>query len=159
MKAARLFLRSAAAILFFTAAAKVITSFGHGSILITRDPVTGFQFHDLLRGVGCVEAAVALVCVLSRRLWLSASLVAWLMMSFLVYRFGLVLVGYHRPCNCMGNLTDSLHLSPQSADNIMKGILTYLLIGSLAVLFWFWKAPFKARISTIDVVNAAKSGS
>ena len=32
-----------------------------------------------------------------------------------------------------------LHLSDQAADNIMKVILAYLLIGSYGILFWEWR--------------------
>jgi hypothetical protein len=42
-------------------------------------------------------------------------------------------------CPCLGNLTDALHITPQTADTAMKIILTYLLIGSYASLFWLWR--------------------
>jgi hypothetical protein len=40
----------------------------------------------------------------------------------------------------MGSLAGALHLSDQAADNIMKGVLAYLLIGSYALLFAQWRA-------------------
>jgi hypothetical protein len=94
--------------------------------------------------VGGIEVAVALVCIFSKRTWLPAGLVAWLATGFLAYRIGLVAVGYHRPCSCMGNLTDALHIPPQTADTAMKIILAYLLIGSYASLFWLWRQHRKA---------------
>ena len=39
----------------------------------------------------------------------------------------------------MGNLTDALHIRPEVADNIMKAILGYLLIGSYGLLIWQWR--------------------
>jgi hypothetical protein len=144
MKNAHRFLYSAAVVLLLTAAAKFVSSFGHGTILQTRDPLTGFQFQDLFRMVGGIEVAVALVCIFSKRTWLPAGLVAWLATGFLAYRIGLVAVGYHRPCSCMGNLTDALHIPPQTADTAMKIILAYLLIGSYASLFWLWRQHRKA---------------
>jgi|SRR5665213_287482 len=144
MKKARLFLYSAAVVLLLTAAAKLISSFGHGTILQTRDPLTGLQFQDLFRIVGGIETVVALVCIFSKRTWLPAGLVAWLATSFLAYRIGLVAVGYHRPCSCMGNLTDALHIPPQTADTAMKIILAYLLLGSYATLFWLWRQRKKS---------------
>jgi hypothetical protein len=68
---------------------------------------------------------------------------AWLSTSFLIYRFGLVWAGYHKPCPCLGNLTDALHIPPQTADTAMKIILAYLLIGSYATLFWLWRQKWK----------------
>jgi hypothetical protein len=139
MKIFRWFFYSAAVVLLLAAAAKFISSFGHGTILQTRDPLTGLQFQDLFRIVGGVEVAVALVCIFSKRTWLPSGLVAWLATSFLAYRLGFIAIGYHRPCSCMGNLTDALHIPPQTADTAMKIILAYLLLGSYGTLFWLWR--------------------
>jgi hypothetical protein len=139
MKIARLFLYSAAVVLLLTAAAKFVSSTGHGLILLAIDPLTGFQFGNLFRMVGSIEIVIALVCFCGKRTWLQAGLVAWLATSFLAYRLGLVLVGWHKPCSCLGNLTDALHIPPQIADTAMKIILAYLLIGSYATLFWLWR--------------------
>jgi glucan phosphoethanolaminetransferase (alkaline phosphatase superfamily) len=138
MKIARWFLYSAVVILLFTAVAKFISSFGHGTILLTRDPFTNFQFRDLFRMVGSIETAVALVCIFSRQIWFPTGLVAWLATSFVVYRLYLYGIGY-QPCSCLGNLTDALHIPPQPANTAMKIILAYLLIGSYATLFWLWR--------------------
>jgi hypothetical protein len=153
MKIARWFTFSAGIVLLLTAAAKFVSSFGHGTILQTRDPLTGLQFQDLFRLVGGVEITVALVCVFNKRAWIPAGLVAWLATSFLVYRIGLVAVGYHRPCSCMGNLTDALHVSPQIADNIMKGILIYLLIGSYGILLHQWAKNRNLGVSNLELGN------
>jgi hypothetical protein len=40
----------------------------------------------------------------------------------------------------MGNLAGMLHLSDQAADNIMKGVLAFLLVGSYLLLFLGWRA-------------------
>ena len=144
MKIVRWFLYLATVILLFTGAAKFISSTGHGKILLAIDPLTGFQFGDLFRIVGSIEVVIALVCIFSKRTWLPAGLVAWLATSFLAYRIGLVVVGYHKPCSCLGNLTDALHILPQTADTAMKIILGYLLIGSYATLFWLWRQRKKA---------------
>lgn len=139
MKIARLFLYSAAAVLLVAAMAKLISSTGQGKILLQADPLTGFQFGELFRIVSGIEVAVALVCFCSKRIWLSTGLVTWLATSFFAYRIGLMLVGWHKPCNCLGNFTDALHIPPQTADTAMKIILAYLLIGSYASLFWLWR--------------------
>jgi hypothetical protein len=56
-----------------------------------------------------------------------------------IYRIGLDWVGYHKPCSCLGTLTDSLHIPPQTADGAMKMILGYLIVGSFSTLFWLWR--------------------
>ena len=62
-----------------------------------------------------------------------------LAMNFALYRFAVYWQGYHSACKCWGNLTDALHIPPQTADMAMKIILAYLLIGSYASLFWLWR--------------------
>jgi hypothetical protein len=151
MKIARWFLYSAAAVLLLTAAGKFISSAGSGKIFLAIDPLTGFQFGNLFRIVGCIEAAVALVCIISKRIRLPAGLVAWLATSYVAYRLGLMWVGYHKPCSCLGNLTDALHIPPQTADTVMKIILAYLLIGSYATLFWLWRQKRKTPSLTPTV--------
>jgi len=42
------------------------------------------------------------------------------------------------------NLTDALHIPPQTAEMAMKIILAYLLIGSYATLFWLWRQRKKS---------------
>ena len=159
MRLARLFLYSAAIVLLFASVAKLISGFGHEKILLTIDPLTGFQFRNLFRIVGCIETAVAFLLIFNKQIWLSAGLVSWLATGFLVYRLGLVLVGYHKPCSCLGNLTDALHIPPQTADTAMKIILAYLLIGSYATLFWLWRQRGKAegRMQNDEVKSAGRS--
>jgi hypothetical protein len=103
--------------------------------------------------VGLAEIVTALICFINRRPALSLGLVAWLSTNFVFYRIGLVWVGWHKPCSCLGNLTDALHISPQTADTVMKIILAYLLIGSYASLFWLWRQ--KRKPSVPSAVGAA----
>jgi hypothetical protein len=157
MKTARLFIYSAGVLLLLTAVAKFISSFGHGTILQVRDPLVGLQFRDLFRIVGGIEVVVALVCILSKRIWFPAGLVAWLATSFMAYRLNLSLIGYYKPCSCLGNLTDALHISPQTADTAMKIVLGYLLIGSYGTLFWLWKQNKQNKPETSSSISESKS--
>lgn len=138
MKAGRLFLYSAGTLLLVTGFAKLISSFGNGAILQTRDPLFGMKFGALFQFSSGVEMAIALICIFGKKAWFSSGSVAWLATSLLFYRIGMVLVGYHRPCSCMGNLTDALYISPETADIIAKVILAYLLVGSYTMLVWLW---------------------
>ena len=134
----KLFMRSAGAILFVTGAGKVWSVFGSARILGYVDPILGLQFRQLFLALGVMEILVALVCLFSRHQAVATTLVAWLATIFLVYRLGLFWMDWRRPCGCLGNLTDALHLSPQTADNIMKVMLAYLLVGSYLLLAKEW---------------------
>lgn len=125
-------------IFVFTGVAKIWSGFGHARILGNLDPVMGLSFGHLLVVVGALELAVAGCCFLDRSHTFAPIIVAWLATTLLAYRIDLWHIGWHRPCSCLGNLTDAVHLSPQVADNIMKGVLAYLLIGSYGILFHQW---------------------
>ena len=93
---------------------------------------------------------IALVCFFSKRQTLALGLVAWMSTNFVVYRLGLWWMDWKKPCNCLGNLTDALHISPQTADNIMKVILAYLLIGSYGLLIWRWNNAAQTNCGRVN---------
>jgi hypothetical protein len=152
LKTARLFLCVAGVLLLATAAAKLIGSFGNAHILQHSDPIIGLTYRQLFGVVGAIELIVALVCFFGKRITLQAGLVACLATTFAAYRQGLVWIGYRKPCSCLGNLTDALHIPPQTADTAMKVMLAYLLVGSYATLFWLWRQHGKAggRIQNVE---------
>jgi hypothetical protein len=139
----RLFIRSAGVLLIITATAKFVSTGGSARILQNPDPVLSIPFRHVFWFVGAIEIITAVVCLFGKSIRLQAGLVAWLATNFALYHLGLLLVGYQKPCSCLGNLTDVLHISPKVADTAMKIILAYLLIGSYATLFWLWKEKRK----------------
>ena len=145
------FVSSAGVVLGVTALAKTFSAIGPARALDTPDPLIGIPFRQLLLLVGLIELLIAFCCLFTNKRRFSLLLVAWLSTNFLVYRLGLWFIGWHPPCACMGSLAGVLHLSDQAADNIMKGVLAYLLIGSYGLLFWQWRA---ARGATVLVKQA-----
>ena len=139
------FLHSTALIMFITAAAKMWSAFGGMKVLSAQDPLTGLSFGYLMLAAGIVELAVTVFCVFSKSIKLRLLAIAWLATNFVVYRIGLWALGWRKPCNCLGNFTDALHISPQTADMAMKIVLAYLLIGSYASLFWLWRQRRKQQ--------------
>jgi hypothetical protein len=135
----RSFTLSAGALLALTGFAKVVSALGDSKFLTVVDPILGVQFGSLTLLVGSAEIAIAGYCFFGSRQSLALTLVAWMSTNFLTYRFGLWWVGWKKPCSCLGNLTDALHISPQVAENIMKVVLAYLLIGSYGLLLSSWK--------------------
>lgn len=130
----RRFVLSAGAILTVAGVAKVWSSLGSAKFLAVADPIIGIKFGQLMLFVGLAEIAIALVCFFSKRQTLALGLVAWLSTNFVVYRLGMWWMNWHRPCGCLGNLADAVHLSLLTADNTLKVSLTYLLLGSVGLL-------------------------
>ena len=133
------FLKSAALGLVVTGLAKALSAIGPARALDVPDPLFAIPFRHLMLLVGLSELLIAFFCLFTDKRRFSLMAVAWLSTNFLVYRLGLWFIGWHKPCGCLGNLTDMLHISPATADNIMKALLAYLLVGSYATLFWRWR--------------------
>jgi uncharacterized membrane protein len=138
-RALRLYYVFAGVLICIAAIAKIISAFGKAPILHATDPIFAIPTLRVLQIVAILELIIASVCFFGKRLRLQAAGVAFLSSNFVVYRFGLLSLGYHKPCNCLGSLTESLHISERTADLAMKIILAYLLIGSYATLFWLWR--------------------
>jgi hypothetical protein len=138
-KLARCYLSSAGVILFVTGVAKLASSGGSARALQTIDPIIGLPFGTLFFVVGVLELVNSHYILKWAEVLPRAMLVAWISTCFLVYRIGLVWVGWHKPCGCLGTFTEALHMSPQTADTIMKFVLGYLLAGSYACLLACWR--------------------
>jgi len=110
--------------------AKIISAFGKASVLDLPDPIFGASFRHIILFVGILEIILSSICLFTGKNDLSLYLVTWLGACFLQYRIGLAWIGYHRPCHCLGSLTDALHISDQTADRIATFLLSYLIIGS-----------------------------
>ncbi len=134
------FIASAIVILAVTGVAKVLSSLGHVRALDQVDSLFGLPLRALLALTGVAEVLLAGYCWRSSRLRFSVGLLAWFSSLLLLYRIELRALGWRQPCSCLGSLTDALHLSPDTADLIMKWVLAYLLLGSFGLLL-FWSRP------------------
>lgn len=135
----KLFNFSAGVVFLTTAIAKLISAFGTAAVLEIPDPILDISFRHLLWITGTSELTVALFCIFGTRVIFKTSLVAWFATNFLLYRITFILAGYNKPCSCLGNITEALHIPQKTSDMAMKIILVYLLVGSYASLFWLWR--------------------
>ena len=124
----RPFIYTAGVLLLVTALAKLVSSQGDARILQSYDPILRIKFQQVFWVVGVVELIIAIICFLPVSFGWRTKLVAWLATNFVIYRVGLWLIGYQRPCPCLGNLTDALPISPSTADLALKILLGYLLV-------------------------------
>jgi hypothetical protein len=153
----RWFPRTPALVLLLTGVSKICSGFGQARLLWVPDTILGLAFGRLLLLDGTAEVAVGVHCfVRALGLRLKMSLIAWIATTFLLYRLELWLIGWHRPCGCMGRLAGVLHLSDQAADSIMKGVLGYLLIGSYGILLWQWRQRRAEGRTVLPALSGAK---
>jgi hypothetical protein len=156
MKALDTFRVSVLTLLVVTAAAKSWSVFGESTLLREVDPLFGLSFRTLMVVAATLEIGVAAICLL-RPAVDGLLAVAWLSTAFLAYRVGLWWIGWKKPCNCLGNLTDALNISPQVADNVMKGLLAFMLIGSVSLLILHWHNKGAAQPGETSSTPAAVS--
>jgi uncharacterized membrane protein len=149
LKVLRFFILSAGLVLMLTGLAKCASAFGDARILAMRDPILTMPYRYLLCVAGCIEVIIGLYCVTPKQqFWLRAAALAWLSTILFAYRFGLYSIHYQKPCKCLGNLADALHISPQSADAAMAFVLAYLLFGSFGSLLWLWRNERKRIVAS-----------
>jgi len=134
IKFRQFFLISVAIILTASGALKMIGSSLDLRFLSEPDPIlTFFTTRQIMIGTALVEFLFAALI-----LFLDGSmpncLIAWLSTNFLMYRFGLWIIGAGR-CPCLGSLEAWLGISPALADYISTFCLFYLFFGSYLILF------------------------
>ncbi len=134
----RVFYGSAAVILIVTASAKLVSATGKARALALPDPMLMLTHREVLVLAGSIELLLAGYLLFGRRSWLKAPLVAWLATNFLIYRLGLWWMGVHKPCGCLGTITDALSIPPTTVDLLMKIVLAYLLAASYGLLLLEW---------------------
>lgn len=151
---------SVGVILALTGVAKLLSTTDDASILRVHDPIFGLPFKQLLMLVAAAEIVVACLCfsrlrVRARTASLVAALVAGLASAFLAYRASLWLIGWKRPCGCLGHLTDVLGISAETADWIALGLLAYLLAGSYGLLLRGLRVPTTGAPPSSAAENSA----
>lgn len=128
------FIWTSGGILLVTALGKAAASVGYSGILLEPAPLFSFlTYQQLLIGATLVEllVVVSIICFLpiAKGIWTITGLAT----VFIVYRGGVWLIGYDRPCGCLGSLVQALPISEQAASSIMIGVLAYLWLGGSAL--------------------------
>jgi len=136
---AKYYLASAVAILSVTAAAKGWSITGHAPILSHSEPVFGLSNRILLESVAVIEAAIVLFIVFGKSTLTKLALLTWLSGCFILYRIGMNTLAPGKPCHCLGTLTDRLPFQSETIDMMLKGVVAYLLVGSIFFLIRVWR--------------------
>lgn len=137
-RAERVFLGSVAGILVITGLLKLVSAVGMRGSVAVADPLFYFLNQtDMLVGVGVVELGVATFLVMSGNALWRLGAVLWLASLFLLYRLGLVFIGFQGNCLCLGK-PRAWMLGPEGRrmDGVMAGMLAYMLVLSLMFLWW-----------------------
>lgn len=96
MRAARFFISSAAMILFFTGAVKIVSAASGGRTVEVFDPVFGLRLKALFWIVGGLEILVATACIIVKEERKTLKYIGCLSLAFVLYRLGLIWIGHRR---------------------------------------------------------------
>jgi len=158
IKLLRLYFNLAGSILLVTAMAKIASSIGSARVFDTSDPITLLEFKHLFWLAGGIELVVAAYCFFAKECISKAIAVCCLATVFLMYRIGLYLVDYRISCHCLGDFTQTIHVKPQLADDIVKCMLAYLLFGSgIILLLLWWQKRKTVSASALSGTSASSS--
>jgi DNA-directed RNA polymerase subunit RPC12/RpoP len=147
----RIFTYSSGALLLAAASAGFITNWASAGFTTPHDPIFMISIRLLFWIVGGVGLAVALVCLFGRKISLQLTLILWLSMNLVMYRAGLACFGMRGGFRgYFANLSGVFGISPNTADEMLKIMVLYLLIGSsISLLFpWAWTRMRKVSVQT-----------
>jgi hypothetical protein len=151
---ARWFQSVCGCLLAFVGVAKLWSLTGESTLLLERDPLLGIKFSHLMQLAASLELGVAAICFVRSSVD-GLLAVAWLSGMLIGYRAALWWIGWQKPCSCLGNLTDALNVSPQLADNVMKGLLAFMFVGSVSLLFMQRRESRSRQVGGGDAVPSS----
>jgi hypothetical protein len=130
----RLYFRTIAVILLFTAAAKIISCFSHAKILLYYDPIFAIKNKNVLIGTACLELSLAVFFLLCKNISKMSVAMIWLLINFFLYRAGLVWMGVKKPCPCLGNPVDWWPWLARNEAMVLRVFLIYfILVGAILI--------------------------
>jgi hypothetical protein len=128
------FILSCCVILTLTGLAKLYSATGNAEILDRPDPLLRMSNSTVLLAAGAFELAVTTYLLISESGIGRCLCIFWVALNFILYRLGTFWLDPGKPCPCIGTLADKLEglgLKPQTIDWWLKGIIVYMLSGSL----------------------------
>lgn len=137
------FLLLVGAILIITGIAKLYSAGHSEAVYKEMEPLFGVSFRLLFLATGTIELSAGFFCVICRRLTPRVAIVGALGSAFAIYRTGLWLIQYKKPCSCLGELTDALGLSPRIADGILISIVALML--AIGLIGFYLTSPKVVR--------------
>ena len=127
-------LRLSGVVLLVVGLAKLVGQTQTLELLGSRDPIFPMTIRQVLLTASIIEIVIGLICIRNRDELISSICITWFCTAAIIYRFGMNLVAYSKPCNCLGGLTEVLGLSDRMADILAQWIIGFLLIAGVCGL-------------------------
>jgi len=135
----RFFIYSTGGLLLAAALERFIIALGTAPVLDLPDPLLEIPLRYAVLGVGILELGVALVCRFGKSVTWFSVLATWLATNWAVYRIGLLCMGLHVQCTCVGRVTDPFQLPRGDASYILACLPICLVLGSYGTIYWLMR--------------------
>lgn len=115
---------------FATAAAKFYTlldsDIGEDTIWDGADPIFGLKWKILMAFAGILETGVGTTVMFADSQRIKDILLLAISSVFIIYRTGIHLIGYEKPCSCLGSLTAKIPFSENTINYTLMGSLIFV---------------------------------
>jgi hypothetical protein len=135
MNIRRNFLLTAGIILLATSLVKLVSAGGEARSLHLPDPLLYLSNRQVFLAVGGLELALAGYLIFGKSSQVQMLALAWLTTSIAAYRLAIWWGNIAKPCGCLGNAMDWSPWLMKHQDSVMKGLLTFMLIGAYGFLW------------------------
>lgn len=136
---------AASLILWVVSSLKLISALSKVPVLAVSDPVLTFLSNkQVLLLAGSLEFFVATLIALNPGELDGIFALLAICGTFVLYRAGLLMLGTHPPCPCLGRASDWLHLAPQQTNTIAVVILIVLICIAVSSLILYAMAKHKS---------------
>lgn len=122
-------------LLLLTGLGKLVAAIKWQVDMSIPDPLLPFLgIKQTVGGAALLELLMVIVLLIGRSDLIKSFLILWLCAVFLVYRLGLLIIGSPKMCPCLGYWGNWCHLSEPQVNGISISILTFMALGSAAVI-------------------------
>lgn len=144
-EAGRVFFNVTAAVLFFTAGVKLLSSATSARVLDHVDAIFLVPLRIVLSTVSLIEIAIGGALLSSLSPTRKVALVLWFSVSCITYRIGAMWLDSGKPCPCLGSVVQSLGIPEFFAESALWAALIYMLGGGLWKAWQLAKGPGSRR--------------
>jgi hypothetical protein len=130
-------------ILLLTAAGKFVGAWRWDASLALADPLLPFLApKQVIMCAAIAEIAVVIYLSFNNHPETNKALILlWLCFLFLIYRIGLLCIGFRGHCKCLGYWGPWLPVSASTVDLVAQAMLAYMFLGSAGILLQTFLDP------------------
>jgi len=145
----RAYIASIAWLLLLTSCAKFYSATGSAQVLDLPEALLPISNRHALILIGLIEGITAFYLWRGNSTLIKLICIGWLGGNFALYRLASILFVVGKPCPCLGSITERIPLKPATINNLLVGMVFYMLVGST-----FFLVSLRNRRRSVEGVAA-----